>query len=211
MTCHNISGAFQHCDVNVGWYPCVATCATEVRSKPGAGLLLAVLAAGEGFARQSVRNPSCKPNPAPRAAVTGNDGHLYVWGYRRAGAKTGWVRADHIAPDQNAARKREANGPAREDFEVGRSVPTPGTRSGCGKVSLSKPRMVVTAREAHLRYSPHGTGVHYLHAGDVVTVLIANGPQGNHFVHVVKAAPDGSARPGMRGWVSTSALERVTA
>lgn len=118
MTCHNIDGAFQHSDVNIGWYPCVAVRTTELRSKPGAGVLLATLEPGDGFARQSVRNPSCSSTPPPRAST------------------------------------------------------------------------------------------HYLHAGDEVTVLISDGPQGFHFVQVVKTTPDASARPGMRGWVLAETLER---
>lgn len=208
MTCHNIDGAFQHCDVNVGWYPCVAVRATELRSKPGAGVLLDQLQPGDGFARQSVRNPSCSASPPPRASTRGADGELYVWGYKRKGARTGWVRVDDVAADQRAARKGPCNGPAREDFEVGRETPTRGAKSGCGKPSLTRPRMQVRARETHLRYSPHGSGYHYLHEGDEVTVLISDGPQGFHFVQVVKAAADGSARPGIRGWVLASSLER---
>lgn len=205
MTCFGLPGAFQHSDISIGWYACRATSTVPVLTMPGAGHEIARLDPGEGFARQSVRNPSCSATPGLRPAVRGPDGHGYVWGYRRAGAHTGWVRADFVERDPEAFRKREATGPAKEDFEVGRGVPKRGLKSGCGKRSLSEPERVVKARDVHLRYSPHGTSFHYLHAGDVVRLLLVNGPQGYVFVQVIEA--DGSARFGVRGWVTATALE----
>lgn len=210
MSCHTIDRAFQHCDVNVGWFPYRATTATTVSSKPGAGVVIASCPAWDGLALQSVRNPSCSDHPRRRPPVKGSDGHMYVWGYKRYGAKTGWLRADLVEPDPNFASKPFANGPAREDFEVGREHCEQGSRSGCGKKSLTKPLMVVTAATVHYRYSPRGTSMHYLHQGDQVRVLIANGPHGFHFTQLVHAAPDGSAKPGARGWIITNSLTRLT-
>lgn len=205
MTCFGLAGAFQHSDVSIGWYPGRATVSTEILSKPGGGHVVDALPAGDGFCRQSVRNPLCSATPSLRPAVLGSDGRRYVWGYRRDGSKTGWVRADHVERDPAAYRKREAKGPAGEDFEAGRGVPRRGLKSGCGKLSLSKPERRVKARDVHLRYSPHGTSFHYLHAGDVVRLLLVDGPQGYVFVQVIEA--DGSARSGVRGWVAATGLE----
>lgn len=210
MGCHNVDRAFQHCDVNVGWRPMLTTQATPVRSKPGAGIILDTCRAAEGVALQSVRNPRAIDNPARRPSIKGSDGHRYVWGYKRAGAKTGWMRADHVGPDPGFAGKPFADGPASEDFEIGRQHCTRASRSGCGKKSLTKPVMVVTAEKVHYRYSPRGTSVHYLHSGDTVRVLLVNGPHGFHFAEVITAAHDGSARKGMRGWITANSLTRPT-
>jgi hypothetical protein len=78
--------------------------------------------------------------------------------------------------------------------------------SGCGKLSVNRPIKAVDARDAHIRYSPHGTSFHYLHRGDHIKVLIVNAPQGFHLVEVLQTDPDGSAHTGTRGWILAEAL-----
>lgn len=206
MPCHNIDGAHQHGDVNIGWFPFKVTRPTVILSKPGAGTILRTITAGKGIGVQSARNPDCKPNPPQRRAVVGADGRHYYWCYAREGAKTGWIEVDHVAFDRDL-NKPPLSGPAGEDFEVGRTKPTRGRGPGCGKLSQSKPTRIVDATTLHFRYSPRGTSKHYLHRGDRVRVLIANSPHGFHLVQVLKAASDGSVRAGMRGWVLAEELK----
>lgn len=217
MTCFGIRGAFQHCDVNIGWYPYrTKVDRVKVWSKPGCGVERDVLShhtpsgrwLPSTLGRQSVLNPGCSDHPAPRLAVAGPDGNSYVWCYAVDGGETGWVLASAIEPYPSP--KATVNGPAREDFEVGRGHAVRGAKNGCGKVVIGRrPHFRVKVRDAHLRASGHGSGLHYLHRGDLVIVLIKDGPQGFHFVEVLSAAHDGSARRGDRGWVSIQSLERV--
>lgn len=210
MTCHGIDRAFGHHEVNCGFRPYVATEPTAIRSKRGTGLLITTVRANEGIALYSVRNPRAIHTPAPRPAVKGCDGHDYVYCYKRAGSLTGWIRKSLVKPDLNAASKPPADGPASEDFEIGRQPCTRNKPSGCGKKSLKRPVMRVIADTVHGRYSPRGTSVHILHTGDEGRVLIANGPHGFHFLEITKAAADGSAKKDMRLWVIATALQRTT-
>lgn len=209
MSCHGLNRAFQHYEVNIGWYPYRATQTTHVHSKPGCGLILAEVREHAGVALQSVRNPRASDRPPLRPPTRGVDGELYVWGYRREGAITGWIRQHDLERDPDAAQKPPCDGPASMDFEVGRQHCQPGAHNGCGTLSTTRPLMTVTATTAHLRYSAHGTSYHILHKGDKGRVLIANAPQGNHFLEITHATADGSARARMRGYVSTTALKRL--
>lgn len=199
MSCSETRGAFQHADVNIGWFPFRTVRATQVRSKPGGGLVLAELRAFEGVALQSVRNPGALDRPRRRAVV-----RTSVWGYKRAGAVTGWIGWVDLEPDPDFASKPMCTGPARMDFEVGRGTCVRGARNGCGRVSVARPVMVVSAATAHLRYSSHGTSFWILHEGDLVRVVRANAPQGCHLVEVLA----GSVARLTRGYVSVGALRR---
>ncbi|MEA2193367.1 MAG: hypothetical protein QOI73_3488 [Solirubrobacteraceae bacterium] len=203
MSCHGQPGAFQHHEVNIGWRLGEAKVDTSVCTKPGAGVVLHVLDAKDRCGIQSVRNPDRKPDPATRPPVKGADGHEYIWVYARAGGKTGWVRSDHIERPGPIDREHPLGGPTPHhiDFEVGVTKPKiKKGHSACGRPSASKPRMTIAAQEMHLRYSPRGTSFHYLHRGDEVRVLL-EGAGEFAFVEVARAAADGSAKPGSRGWV----------
>jgi hypothetical protein len=207
MSCHGTKGAFQHHEVNIGWRRGAAERGTDIRTKPGAGVILRHLDAGDGCGIQSVRNPERKAIPATRPPVQGAGGHAYIWVYARDRGKTGWVRKDDIVrlpPDPH----NPLGGPTPDhlDFEVGLTKPhVKNGHSSCGHPSAQQPRRTVSARELHLRYSPRGTSFHYLHLGDEVQVLLANASD-FAFVEVLDAAPDGSAKPGARGWVLAESL-----
>ncbi len=202
MSCHGVTGAFQHQEVNIGWRLGEAKVETRIRTKPGAGEVLHVLEAGRRCGIQSVRNPDRKPDPVTRPSVTGANGHKYIWVYARAGGKTGWVRSNHIQRTGPSDPAHPLGGPTPQghDFEVGLTEPKAKGPSSCGHRSASTPTMTVTAQEMHLRYSPRGTSFHYLHHGDKVKVLLEAAGEFS-FVEVAHAAPDGSAHRGARGWV----------
>ena len=158
-----------------------------------------------------VRHPDRpEPRPAARAAdqtpLHGADHDTHIWVYARNGSDTGWVREQDIAHEPVNLAKPPLRGPAGLDFEVGRTLPAMKPPSGCGKLSVNRPIKTVDVREAHLRYSPHGTSFHYLHRGDHVKVLIVNAPQGFHLVEVLHTDPDGSAPTGTRAWIIAEAL-----
>lgn len=202
MSCHAIAGAFQHPEVNIGWRRGKALVDTDIRTKPGAGLVLHRLDAGDGCGIQSVRNPDRRADPVTRPPVTGAGGQEYVWVYARAGGRTGWVRRADVQQLAPGGDGPPLGGPTPQhlDFEVGVTTPKHKRPSSCGRESADQPKMTVRAADLHLRYSPRGTSFHYLHAGDEVQVLLVDAA-GFSFVKVVDAAPDGSAKPGSRGWV----------
>lgn len=202
MSCHGLTGAFQHKDVNIGWRLGEAKVETRIRTKPGGGEVLHVLEVGRRCGIQSVRNPDRKPDPETRPSVTGANSHTYIWVYARKSGKTGWVRSDHIQRTGPIDPEHPLGGPTPQghDFEVGVTEPKPKGPSACGHRSTNTPTRTVEAQEMHLRYSPRGTSFHYLHQGDKVKVLL-DGASEFSFVEVTHAAPDGSAKRGTRGWV----------
>jgi hypothetical protein len=208
MSCHGQRGAFQHHEVNIGWRLGEARTATEIRTKPGAGVVLHRMDAGDGCGIQSVRNPERKARPATRPSVLGAGGERYIWVYARDRGRTGWVRSQDILrrPPGNPAHPLGGPTPQHLDFEIGLTKPKiKKGRSACGRVSAQTPRRTVIAEEMHLRYSPRGTSFHYVHRGDELRVLLEHAGEFS-FVEVVDAAPDGSARAGARGWVMTEFL-----
>jgi hypothetical protein len=209
MSCHGLTGAFQHPDVNIGWRLGEAKVETTIRTKPGAGEVLHVLEPGRHCGIQSVRNPDRKLDPETRPPVPGANGHQYIWVYARKSGKTGWARKDHIErTGPSRPPERPLGGPTEErhDFEVGRTEPKRKSPSACGHRSANTPTKTVSAQEMHLRYSPRGTSFHYLHKGDKVKLLL-DGAGEFSFVEVIRAAADGSARRGTRGWVMRDFLD----
>ena len=206
MSCHRIDGAFQSNEVNIGWRLGQARLLTEIRTKPGGGELVGHLDTTDGCGIQTVRNPDRLPAPPTRPPLHGADHDTHIWVYARNGSDTGWVREQDIAHEPVNLAKPPLRGPAGRDFEVGRTLPAMKPPSGCGKLSVNQPVKIVDVREAHLRYSPHGTSFHYLHRGDHVKVLIVNAPQGFHLVEVLHTDPDGSAPTGTRAWIIAEAL-----
>jgi hypothetical protein len=212
LSCHGIDRAFQHPDVNIGWRPYRSKTGTnvQIRSKPsGHGELMGALTHAEGCGLQSVRNPRRSDKPASRPFIKGDEGRWYGWIYQRAGSHTGWVPADLIEPDPNFASKSYCDGPASWDFEIGRQPCPQKKPSGCGDVSTSGHVVVVTAATMYIRYSPHGTAVHFAHEGDKIKLLIVNGPEGEHFGEITEAAADGSLRAGHRGWFEAAHVKVV--
>jgi hypothetical protein len=205
VSCHGIRAAYQHNEVNIGWFSFRAIRRTLVRTKPGAGNVIDFLDQGRYCGRQSVRNPHRKSDPAMRLSQRGADGQFHCWVYTRKETATGWVAVRDL--DQFAdPDKRPLTGPAGLDFEVGRGTPALKEPSGCGKVSGERPIKRVQARETYLRYSPRGTAFHYLHRGDLVKLLIVDGPQGFCFVEVVQSSRDGGVPREARGWVLAESL-----
>jgi hypothetical protein len=166
------------------------------------------LAPGAGIGVQSARNPKRSPNPPQRQSVIGVDGARWVWCYSRAGSQTGWVRFDDIEYARDLS-KPPLSGPARLDFEVGRTHPKAKKPSGCGKPSPTKPLRRVKSVDTYLRYSPRGTAFHHLHEGDLVRLLLVNGPQGFAFCEVRKVGCNATAKVGSRGWILQNSLESV--
>lgn len=209
MECYGLKGAYQHPDVRIGWAPYVTTQDTEIRSDPDGGTLLKSLIKGSGVAWQSVRNPSGSPTPPLRMPIHRN-GYTYVWVYSRAGTHTGWIRYDHIKEDSDSIFKPPLLGPGGFDFEIGRTLPLPKKPSSCGRVSHSRPKRKVKARETYLRYSERGTAFHYLHRGDIVQLLLVDAAHGFAFCEVlVVYNPNSGARIGTRGWIQQEALEAI--
>lgn len=204
--CFGISRAFMHPDVRIGWYPARTRVATVITTKPGGGLLVKSLIEHAGIALQSVRNPRGEADPPMRPPVTGIDGEKYAWCYSRAGTLAGWIAVDDVEPDPNAASKPPLLGPAGRDFEVGRTLPQEKKPSGCGRISRTKPLRRVEARDTFLRYSERGSAFHYLHAGDVVRLILVDAPHGFCFVEVQQAGPGSSVHPGYRGWTQQVSL-----
>jgi hypothetical protein len=207
MSCHGCRGAFQHHEVNIGWRLGEALRETKIRTKPGAGTVLRVMEQGDRCGIQTVRNPQRKARPVTRRPVTGAGEHEYIWVYARKSGKTGWVRSDHILRTGPIDPEHPLGGPTEEhlDFEVGVTKPKKKGRSSCGRLSATRPRKTVMARDLHLRYSPGGTSFHYLHEGDEVKVLL-EGARAFCFVVVLHAAADGSAHKNTRGWVLATSL-----
>lgn len=208
MNCFGIKGAIQHRDVQVAWAPFKMLDHATIFSKPGRGIERGELKKGKTVFRQSVRNPKHLRKPALRPAIVGKDGGLYIWCSAREGAITGWVYTGAVAHDMLntlALGLDEWKGPAGEDFEWGRGRPSPGKGPGCGKPSLKRPVRTVEARDAHWRYSAHGTGFHFAHRGDKVRVLLY-APQGFVLAEAVHTAKDGSLKPGARGYILKTAL-----
>jgi hypothetical protein len=208
MSCHGQQGAFQHHEVNIGWRLGAARTATEVRTKPGAGVVLHRMDAGDGCGIQSVRNPDRRANPATRPSVPGAGDDRYIWVYARDGGITGWARSKDIRREPPGDPQHPLGGPTglHHDFEIGLTKPKiKKGQSACGHPSAHTPQMTVVAEEMHLRYSPRGTSFHYLHRGDEVRALLVDASEFS-FVEVVRAAADGSAKHGSRGWVMAQFL-----
>lgn len=214
--CHGIKRAYQHPDVCIGWYPMRTTEPTVIMTDPVNGTVIKELIQHAGVGRQSVRNPAALPEPEPRLAVSGPNGKRYLWCYSRAGSYTGWIDAALLEKDPDAASKSVLLGPGGFDFEVGRPRdngwvgPLPKRASGCGEVSKTQPLRRVKARDTYLRYSPRGTAFHYLHKGDVIKLLIVDGPHGFGFGEIVSVAEGSLLKVGTRGWVTQISLEPVT-
>jgi hypothetical protein len=212
MTCFAVNQAFQHPEVNIGWFPFRAKRQTNIRTIPGAGNVIGSVEARRGLGVQSVRNPRHESQIARRGAEHARDGSLWVWCYRREGSTTGWICIDDIETDPDP-HKPPLKGPAGLDFEVGRTSPGHKSPSGCGDDIRDRSRQerarVVKAQDVYLRYSPRGTAKHYLHHGNKVLLLLANGPHGFVFVEVLTCTEDSPARPGTRGWISAAALQRA--
>jgi hypothetical protein len=209
MTCFDLKDAFQHRDVNIGWFPFRARRDTEIRTIPGGGNVKAEVLAGRGVGVQSVRNPDRRSVIARRKAERAGDGSQWVWCYRRQGAPTGWIAFDDLEPDPG--RPTPLIGPAKLDFEVGRTAPGVHAVSGCGRDIRDRPRSDrtrdVIADDVYLRYSPRGTAKHYLHHGDEVLLLLVEGPHRFAFVEVLASDPGNPAKPGTRGWILAEKLK----
>jgi hypothetical protein len=209
VACLGIADAFQHRDVNIGWYPFETTRDTEIRSIPGAGVLVASAPSGCGIGVQSVRNPDKLSNIPPRPPASAADGSPWVWCYHCAGTATGWIAAGDIQADPDRSRP-PLRGPGGYDFEVGRTSPGPHSVSPCGHDISALPEAervrIVKSVDVYLRYSPGGTAKDYLDTGDKV-LLILVGAAEFVFVQVVASSPDNPAGPGARGWMSLEALE----
>ena len=207
MTCHGIKGAFQHPDVRIGWYPFRANRVLEVRTKPNGGQLIKTVPKYGGLALQSTRNPESEPlDPRQRIPILMPDGEIYSWVYTRTGTLQGWVNKAMIEVDPDAANKTPLLGPAKRDFEVGRTLPLPKMKSGCGNVSKTQPLRRVKVRETYLRYSPRGTAFHYLHEDDIVRLLIVDGGHGFGFCEVISLTTGSAAKIGSRGWIQHVSL-----
>lgn len=199
MPCHGYDGLFGAHETQIMFYRYRTTRPTKILSLPGGGLELEPVAAGKTIGRYSVRNPRCSDFPAMRPAVNG-----WWFGYCDQTGRQGWfldTDLARLAPGEGSAT---LNGPAGEDAEVGVDRCRRKRPSGCGKVSVSKPLRVVRAETLHIRYSPRGTSVHYLHRGDTVRLLVVNGPHSQAGVEVVQAQ---GPRKGFRGWVTQAYLE----
>lgn len=205
MTCFDIYRAFQHNEVLIGWRPYRTNQTTEIRTKPGCGNLVHTLDKGDGVGLQSARNPEGSSSPPGRLAFVTDDGTKYAWGYARSGSHTGWIKFDDLYYDPNP-EVPPLKGPGGFDFECDRTEPSEKSGPGCGKISKTKPTRTVVVRDVYLRFSPRGTALHYLHQGDVVRLLLVDGPHGFAFCEVIQAASDGSATTGTRGWISHNAL-----
>jgi hypothetical protein len=210
MACLGIADAYQHRDVNIGWYPYRTTRATQIRTIPGAGLVVASVPSGAGLGVQSVRNPGKLSQVPPRAPAMAADGRPWVWCYQRAGTATGWIAAGDIEADQDAA-KPPLKGTAGFDFEVGRTAPGPHSVSPCGHDVSGRPAAdrvrIVKATDVYLRYSPGGTARAYLESGDKVELILVGAAE-FVFVSVLSSSPGNPAGPGSRGWTSLTALEK---
>lgn len=206
MTCHGYDRAYTHPEVRIGWWPLRAVRETRIVTASLEGRTLKILQPGAGLGRQSVRNPRGLLAPSPRPAVVGADGYSYVWCYSRAGTITGWVRRQDVEVDPDSLSKPPLLGPGGLDFECDRTTPRIKLPSGCGDVSSRKPLRKVAARDTYLRYSPRGTAFHYLRRGDVVRLILVDGPHGFAFCEVVSVGPGSLCRPGAQGWVTQVSL-----
>lgn len=205
MPCYGLPGAFQHPEVVIGWYRCVATRDVEIRSAPGPiGRVLKVARKSATIGRQSVRNPTSSPTPPRREPILW-DGKLWVWVYTLKDSITGWCELDALQEEIDLSRVA-LKGPGGYDFEVGRTLPLAKKKNGCGTLSPTRPSRVVTAITVYLRYSGRGTAFHTLHKDDRVRILIANAPAGYCFVEVLAVGLGSGAKVGSRGWTTHGAL-----
>lgn len=217
MTCFGIDGAYNHREVNIGWFRYVVTSETSIRTIPGGGNHIATLARGQGLGAQSKRNPDAQRHIDQRPAAHAPDGRPFLWCYARKDGNTGWVAADDIAPDHDVHEPllKGPMGPRHgHDFEVGHGTPNANkTNTGCGHDLRDRPRgerlRVVHANEVYLRYSPKGTAYQYLHAGDRVLLLIAANPDDFAFVEVLESSHGNPADPATRGWIIADSLKHV--
>lgn len=199
-------GIFGADQVDVGYEPWQAVCATLLRVGPSA---LAppvlsdddepvALAVGQHLGRQTTRNPGCLDAPPLRGSVNG-----FVWGYCLPPAvrKSGWMQLADLKPD--LALERLACGPANADFDRRRPRACGGHCDGRAlrDVHDASGQAVVTAREVYLRYAPGSTAFRYLVRGDTVRRLRRSSNRQWTAVEIRTAR--WTAR-GTRGWLFSS-------
>lgn len=227
-SCLGVRGAYRARSVNVGFYPFQVVRDTALYtgdpdpSRPERRRAL-TLRRGQGFDLQSTRNPGCRDSPPIRASVDG-----FVFGYKHAtpnAGLTGWVRAADLEFVGHVSGRNCAAGPAGADFQVTRNpydeCRTTSCRSASGdhhhclpnnardegghdcdgarRVSLMR---VVDAEELHLRYSPGGTSMRFLHRNDEVRVLLRIDRRGAiwDLVEVTRTSSPNLTPRGARGW-----------
>ena len=207
MTCHDIPGAYTTGEVNVGYHPHRMTIndvylrIAPREDAPRVNVIYAPwrpddpnqpLAPHQAdFGWQSTRNPTYDPNPPKRPTVNG-----YAWGYVRTG-HCGWINAQHLEPFTPPDNTYPLfDGPAHDDFEVGRQHPRHGYVSNCG------PRVdgwrIIRAKEVYLRYAPESTAFAILTRGDVVHLKC----MGEHHYFCVTVHRSRYVPKGTTGWIS---------
>jgi hypothetical protein len=194
--CGDIEGCWAQDEVNIGWYGYITNVDTSVRVGPGVDFKSrGSVKKGKRVGLQSVRNPHCVNNPAPRPPS-----HGFSWCYVEENGLTGWVRMSTLDSFDNG--RAWARGPADVDFHVGYDKCVTGKAAGCGGHKLPANIRVVDDNEAYLRYAPQSTAYYLLLNGDEVQEFYAS-PMGYRCVEVKRSV---AARVGARGWVISTAL-----
>ena len=216
--CGGIADAHVANGVNVGYYPFKVKAGVSSHLYTCDNRTIETLDAGQGFALQSTRNPSCSDNPPIRPELNG-----FVFGYARGSATSGWIPAADIE-FAGYGGGNCADGPASADFEVAKNphdgckalvcsgnqtcASTNGPNDGandCGGKTMNVTK-TVSATDMYLRYAPLSTAVRYLHKGDQVKVLYDN-LKGWSFVEVSGTTCPVLTPNGVRGWCETSYLQ----
>lgn len=221
--CGNIDDAYLSNVVNIGYYPFKIKSGTTAYLYSCDNRVLDVLSEGQGFAAQSVRNSDCSDSPPLRDSENG-----YVFGYKRSGGQSGWVRADVLEftgyIETQCADGPGANDGTPADFQVKYNpydsckglVCNSGFNSceqandpddgndKCGGETRNDTKTVI-AQDMYLRYAPGSTAIRYLHYGDVVKVLYDN-HEGWVFVEVTSGTCPLLTPNGSRGWCEKNYL-----
>lgn len=202
----NVSGCRDVDEVDICYYPFQAIVALGVYPSPLGGPLLAVMAPGDGFCRQSVLQTAtsgCTRNLNLRAF----EGLSAAWGYVNATGVGGWVYGPALADNNSAGG---CCGPAQADYRCGDAKagicpdgPCDGTADPNPAIGVSGSR-TITASLTTLRWAPGSTAYYYLPNGATVQQFVRTSDGNWTCVEVTNGL--GYAANGSRGWVLTSSL-----
>lgn len=195
-----LSGCYSRNEVAIAYGAFATNKDTAVRYGPDPNAPVVsngTMAKGNGFCRQSTRNPGCSSAPPLRDASNG-----FVWGYKRDGSIAGWVPAADVDAQSGAT---PCCGPAGADFSLDNPSYANCPKNCGGSVSSGSARSerrTILKNDATFRYAPQSTQFRWLLNGDVCDVRAYS--EGYYCVRVVSAR---YTPAGAEGFVITTAFD----